>query len=450
MEIEEKRTKAVKRKNPRSASEDPSDYLIKARRVKKTFLEYLTYQPSSHSTIFFSRPFNPDIEFEFAVQEPKTIGLEKCRRNIIQSAKRGLKEKCQQFIQSAHKIMGKEKETKMIQERELTLEEKQKVFLEAEFKAGVTDFNALSQQTKFSRQQIRNLYNKFNSGKSLLKDNRNQTKKKLNEEHCKFILEFFDKKTNYDKTIFKLYSELQTHFNFEEGYISYWTLYDYVHQLSLSYKNITYKIDRANIPSMKLKRAQIARTIISAHLASFDFVYIDEISFNLEMRPTKGWGKRGKQINAIKPPKSKNYSVIVAMDIYGYVGLKIIRGGVKGPEFISFMFELSSSESRKVSKKNTIFLMDNAKIHKSKDFMQKFAKYYNVLYNAPYTPQLNPIEFSFSKLKHLVKKTKPISEKDLVKKILQVANEISSKDCSEFIIHSLTFIERALEKEDFY
>jgi len=86
--------------------------------------------------------------------------------------------------------------------------------------------------------------------------------------------------------------------------------------------------------------------------------------------------------------------------------------------------------------------MDNASIHKSKDFMKKFNLYYNVLYNAAYTPQLNPIGFSFSKFKHLVKKAKPNSEKDLVKKILQVSNEIGEKECAKFIIHSLTFLEK--------
>ena len=94
--------------------------------------------------------------------------------------------------------------------------------------------------------------------------------------------------------------------------------------------------------------------------------------------------------------------------------------------------------------------MDNASIHKSKDFMQKFIRYYNVLYNAPYTPQLNPIEFSFSKLKYLVKKAKPKSEKDLVQKILQASNKITNKDCSEFIVHSLKFIEKTIDKESFF
>ena len=235
---------------------------------------------------------------------------------------------------------------------------------------------------------------KFRAQGSILENQINQ-KKKLNSEHCQFILDFFNKQENFGKIILELHSELMTYFNLAEGYISYWSLYDYVQKLSLVHKKITYKINRANYFSVKLKRAQIAEDIICAHFASFHFIYIDEISFNLELRPNKGWALIGKQLNATKPPKSKNYSVIVAMDVNGYLGIKIVKGGVKGPEFVSFMMELCNSVSHNMSLKNVIFFMDNASVHKSKDFMQKFSKYHNVLYNAAYTLNLIQLNFHF-------------------------------------------------------
>ena len=423
--------------------------MISLKRVKVHIAEYLKYQPTSLSTRYFNRPLDSNANVSFEVQKPTTIGLERCKASLPTSKRKSLKEECKNLIRIARLIMGKEKHSRVKKEKKPSLQDQQKAFLEEKFKAGVIDFNALALQTNFSRQQIRNMWIKFQSNKSIFVDYRNQ-RNKLNEEHCQFIIEFFEKKENFDKTIVELYSELQAHFMFEVGYLSFWTLYSYVHKLSLSHKKIVYKVNRANIPSIKLKRAQVARTILLAHLDSIDFIYIDEISFNLELRAAKGWALKGKQLNASKPPKSKNYSVIVAMDINGYLGIKVVKGGVKGPEFISFMFELFTAEKARIKQKKTVFLMDNAKIHKSKDFMQKFAKHYTVLYNAPYTPQLNPIEFSFSKFKYLVKKAKPISEIDLMKKILKVANEISAKDCSEFIIHSLTFIEKALDQEDFF
>ncbi len=389
-----------------------------------------------------------EAEIKFKTQEPDCFPLEMNKTVIPLPNEIDLKQNCSEFLQAAFRILGKEEKEEVKEEKHIS-RDKDKVFLEGQFQAGVKDFNYLSQNTKFSRQQVRNMWLKFSSNKSIFEDFRNQ-RKKLDESHCSFILKFFSQPENFDKTIFQLHYELKSYFNLSEDYISYWTLYKYVHSLSLSYKNITYKVNRANIPSVKLQRLQIAKTIITAHLNSFDFIYIDEISFNLELRPSKGWGLKGYTINASKPPKSKNYSAIIAMDIQGYLGLKIVKGGVKGPEFISFMCELVELETARFSKKKTILFMDNASIHKSKDFMQKFAKYYNILYNAPYTPQLNPIEFSFSKLKYLVKKAKPISETDLVKKILEASQTISPQNCSEFIVNSLKFIEKALNNEDFF
>ena len=49
--------------------------------------------------------------------------------------------------------------------------------------------------------------------------------------------------------------------------------------------------------------------------------------------------------------------------------------------------------------------MDNAAIHRSLLYMNTIIKpYFRVIYNAPYTLQLNPIEYFFSCLKSHLKK----------------------------------------------
>jgi len=60
------------------------------------------------------------------------------------------------------------------------------MFLEEEFKARVTGFNTLTSQTKFTRQKICNMWMRFKSDKSILKDYRNQNQRnKLSEAHCR-------------------------------------------------------------------------------------------------------------------------------------------------------------------------------------------------------------------------------------------------------------------------
>ena len=124
------------------------------------------------------------------------------------------------FITTCKKICQKEKEIKIGKNKKETLKAQHKIFLEKEFQTGVKDFKALSELTKFSQQQIRNYWIKWNSNYSIHEDYRNQ-RKKLNEEHCDFILNYFAKTENIDKTISELHTDLIIHFNLDKSYISY-------------------------------------------------------------------------------------------------------------------------------------------------------------------------------------------------------------------------------------
>ena len=61
-------------------------------------------------------------------------------------------------------------------------------------------------------------------------------------------------------------------------------------------------------------------------------MYIDENSFNLDLRSSPGQSLIFHPSQISKPPKSKYYSV-VCIDINGIVAVKIIKGGVKSQDF---------------------------------------------------------------------------------------------------------------------
>jgi len=123
--------------------------------------------------------------------------------------------------------------------------------------------------------------------------------------------------------------------------------------------------------------------ILGQHQQSFDFIYIDECSFNLQIWSLKGWSQSHTNPKASKPAKSTNYSAIAAMDINGILSLKIVKGGVKASDFFyiySRLGEIRPTQICRFASKKVVLFMDNASIHKSKDYMQKFSKYFNVMY----------------------------------------------------------------------
>ena len=231
MEIEKKKKQGIKRRE-RANSDDPSDCVIFFKRVKKTIRDYLNFQLSSPSTQFFQRPFNPEINVDFKIQEPCVAMLQKCQSSYKDIKNKDLKATLNTLIEACNLIMGKEKHTKNKITKKESLKDQKKWILEEQFQDGVTDFKALAELTGFNQQQVRNLWIKFTSNRSIFQDYRNQ-RNKLNEEHCKFILEFFSKSENIDKTISELHSELKIHFNFDDKQVRF--LLDFIYICSFTF-----------------------------------------------------------------------------------------------------------------------------------------------------------------------------------------------------------------------
>jgi len=84
------------------------------------------------------------------------------------------------------------------------------------------------------------------------------------------------------------------------------------------------------------------------------------------------------------------------------ISYHIYDGSVKGDNFTDFIKELIV-----VCGKEKTLLMDNATIHRTKDFTTYVEQNkLNVLYNNPYNPQTNPIEMIFSPVKNNIKSNK--------------------------------------------
>ena len=128
-------------------------------------------------------------------------------------------------------------------------------------------------------------------------------------------------------------------------------------------------------------------------------ISIDEISFLLNSKPIKGWFNTENHEYKIECSniRSIRYSIVVATTNKKILSYYICEGGLKSEAYIDFIKNIYNDGKNK----NKIFFMDNAKIHTSKIF-KDFAinNKINVLYNAPYHSEFNPIEYVFSMLRN--------------------------------------------------
>ena len=99
-------------------------------------------------------------------------------------------------------------------------------------------------------------------------------------------------------------------------------------------------------------------------------------------------------------------SLIAAMSQHKVVSSQIIEGGVDSVLFENFIYNTLRHlrTSRATKDKDIILLMDNAVIHKNSIVLETARKFQvTVLFNAEYSPWLNPIEQLFGHIKKNIK-----------------------------------------------
>jgi len=84
-----------------------------------------------------------------------------------------------------------------------------------------------------------------------------------------------------------------------------------------------------------------------------------------------------------------------------------------------------------------IVILDNLSSHKGAEVSALItARGAELLFLPPYSPDLNPIENAFAKLKELLRKAAERTRENLWRRIGRLLNEFSSNECSNYIRHA--------------
>ena len=90
--------------------------------------------------------------------------------------------------------------------------------------------------------------------------------------------------------------------------------------------------------------------------------------------------------------------------------------------------------------------MDNAPIHRANN-LKSFFSNFRVLFNASYSPFLNPIEEFFGTWKFNFRKKFTQNTVDILQKILRSLQEIDNSLLFSFYVHSMTFLKDCLNEK---
>ena len=169
-------------------------------------------------------------------------------------------------------------------------------------------------------------------------------------------------------------------------------------------------------------------------LAAPRLVFIDETSVTTKMVRSHGRALRGKRLVASAPHgRWETLTLIAALRVDGLTAPYLFEGAMDGPSFLAYVEQVLAP----TLEKNDIVFMDNLRTHKIAGVATAIeAVGASLRYLPAYSPDLNPIEMAFSKLKAALRKGATRTVNALIRLIGRLIKTFAPRQCANYFRHA--------------
>lgn len=159
-------------------------------------------------------------------------------------------------------------------------------------------------------------------------------------------------------------------------------------------------------------------------------VFIDETWTKTNMAPQRGWAPCGDRLKAKVPHgRWKTLTFLAALRHDRVDAPWLINGPINGERFRLYIDKVLVP----TLKPGDIVIMDNLGSHKGKVVRRAIRKVGARLFFLPkYSPDLNPIEQFFAKLKHWLRKRAARDADAICEAIGQILDTVSNTECTNY------------------
>lgn len=159
-------------------------------------------------------------------------------------------------------------------------------------------------------------------------------------------------------------------------------------------------------------------------------VFIDETWAKTNMARTRGRAARGQRLIAAVPHGHwKTTTFVAALRCDAVTAPLVLDGAMNGAAFKAYVEQMLAP----ALKPGDIVIMDNLAAHKVEGVRQAIETAgANLVYLPPYSPDLNPIEQLFAKLKALLRKAAERSVEALWDRIGQLLDSFPPHECRNY------------------
>lgn len=159
-------------------------------------------------------------------------------------------------------------------------------------------------------------------------------------------------------------------------------------------------------------------------------MFIDETWIKTNMAPLRGWGPRGKRLTGLVPHGHwRTMTFIAALRRDRITAPCVFDRPINGASFLAYV----EQQLVQTLRPGDIVIMDNLGSHKSKAVRDTIkAAGARLWFLPPYSPDLNPIEQAFAKIKHWMRMAQKRDIEDTWRYLGHLLGNFNEDECTNY------------------
>ena len=160
-------------------------------------------------------------------------------------------------------------------------------------------------------------------------------------------------------------------------------------------------------------------------------VFIDETWIKTNMAPLRGWGPKGQRLPARVPHGHWQTLTFIGALRHDRVDAPyVIDGPINGTLFTAYVEQILAP----TLKPGDVVILDNLGSHKGKAARAAVrARGAHLIFLPPYSPDLNPIEQLFAKVKHWMRNAQERGHEATWRRVGKLIDLVSPTECANYL-----------------
>jgi transposase len=175
------------------------------------------------------------------------------------------------------------------------------------------------------------------------------------------------------------------------------------------------------------------RVMVAEKVEAKRLIFVDEMGTNTSLSPAYAWAKKGQRAHWCVPRnRGANTTMLSSMSLRGMGPSLTVEGATTSAVFETYVEQVLAPTLRK----GQVVVMDNLSAHKGERIRELIEERgCELIYLPSYSPDFNPIEQAFSKIKGLVRKAEARTKEALLEAIGWALSAVTTDDARGFFEH---------------